>query len=129
MGGWTECCLSTAWHLEMDGGTEWMNAVIESYLHQFTLYKQDDSDHLLPMTALHIGIQPADTTNVSPFFLTHGWDMNVLDLFEEPTKRPKSEDSPITCGEQIIQKLKSTVELAQASMATAQELYEHYTNS
>ena len=34
-----ECHLLTVWHSEMDSGMEWMNTVIESYLHQFTLYK------------------------------------------------------------------------------------------
>ena len=81
------------------------------------------------MTALHIGIHSADATNVSPFFLMHGWDMNILNLFNEPMKRPRSEDSLIAHRKWIIQKLKDAVNLAQASMVTAQKLYKHYTNS
>ena len=67
----------------MDSGTEQMNAVIDVYLHHFVAYMQEDWNQLLPMAALHIVGQPADATGVSPFLLTHSWEINTLELFDE----------------------------------------------
>lgn len=113
----------------MDGSTEQLNTVIEVYLHHWCSYTQDDWHSLLPMTALHIAGRPADATGVSPFFLTHGWEMNALELFDEPQERTSRRAGPITLGERVVQRLREAVEWAQASMALAQESYEHYANT
>ena len=113
----------------MDGSTEQLNTVIEVYLHHWCSYTQDDWHSLLPMTALHITGRLVDATGVSPFFLTHGWEMNALELFDVPQECTSHYTGPIALGEHVVQQLQEAVEWAQASMAMAQESYEHYANT
>jgi transposase InsO family protein len=45
--------LSTAYHPQTDGQTEYINEVIEGYLHTFTSRRQDNWDDLLPSGEFH----------------------------------------------------------------------------
>lgn len=117
--------LSTAFHPETDGATERVNQVIEHYLRAYTAYGQDDWASLLPIAMLAINNRTATSTGISPFFLTHGYDTNAIQV-SEPLRETGS--SPIARGEAFVAKLREAQEWAQAAMASAQETQERYAN-
>lgn len=118
--------LSTAYHPETDGGTERMNAVVEAYLRTFVDYQQSRWKELLPCAELALCNRDAASTGMSAFFLCHGYHLEPIRLAESVAERPT--ESPVARGERIVKKLADAQELAQASLASAQELQEHYSN-
>ena len=120
--------LSTAYHPETDGATERANQVVEHYLRCYTTYLQDNWASLLPVAMLAINNRNATSTGISPFFLTHGYDVDLLDLAKGEEELRTSGGSPVARGEAFVAKLKEAVQVAQAAMATAQELQEEYAN-
>ncbi|KAL1952554.1 hypothetical protein VTO42DRAFT_4819 [Malbranchea cinnamomea] len=123
--------LSTAWYPETDGGTERLNVVVEAYIRHFTIYAQDNWYSLLPMVVLHIAARPANATGLSPFLLTYGWEVNVLELFGDSSSNVAApgQNSPEAQEECIVNRLRQALEWAQASMAAAQEDYECHANA
>jgi transposase InsO family protein len=119
--------LSTAYHPETDGSTEKMNATLETYLRMFVDWAQDDWAFLAPAAMLAINNRDAASTGVSPFFLDHGYNMEPLDLLEEPRGNENGKTSRQR-ADAIVTKLKGALELAQAAMATAQQIQEDATN-
>jgi len=120
--------LSTAYHPETDGATERANQVVEHYLRCYTTYLQDNWASLLPVAMLAINNRNATSTGISPFFLTHGYDVDLLDLARGREDLRTTGRSPVARGEAFVAKLKEAVQVAQAAMATAQELQEEYAN-
>lgn len=118
--------LSTAWHPETDGSTERLNAVVEDYLRQFTCFQQSDWKMLLPSCELALNNRPATSTGVSPFFLMHGYDLDVIQLSEPVEDRAMT--SPIAKGDAIAKKLSEALEFAQAALASSLERQEFYAN-
>ena len=119
--------LSTAWHPQTDGQTERMNAVVEDYLRKHCNYFQNDWSSLLPMAEIAINNRISSTTGMSPFFLTHGYDLEVIDLRDashEPTTRRKERE----IAKDIIEKLAQAADLAQTEMAAAQQRMEESAN-
>lgn len=119
--------LSTAYHPETDGSTERMNQNLEAYIRLFANYAQSNWAPLLTSAELAINNHDAASTGVSPFFLTHGYHLEVLQLTEETMSYPDARD-PVQRAENMITKLKEAREMAQASMALAQQSYEDYSN-
>ena len=76
--------LSTAYHPQTDGSTEQKNQVIEAYVRTFVSYAQDNWANLMPAAELAINNRDASSTGVSPFFLMHGYHVELLVLPEEP---------------------------------------------
>jgi hypothetical protein len=120
--------LSTAYHPETDGATERANQVVEHYLRCYTTYLQDDWASLLPVAMLAINNRNATSTGISPLFLTHGYDVDLLDLVKGQEELRTTGNSPVARGEAFVAKLKEAVEVAQAAIATAQEIQEEHTN-
>ena len=119
--------LSTAYHPETDGATERRNQEIQAYLRAFVAYNQKDWKRWLPMAAVALNAKPATTTGISPFFMTHGYEVRPIEMtarFDEQPKNP----NPRERGEAMIQKLKDASEWAQAAMAAAQQSHEEYAN-
>ena len=124
--------LSTAYHPQTDGATERMNSVWEAYIRSFTNWAQTDWATLCPMAQIAINGRNATSTGVSPFFLQHGYDIDPLQL-QTPEGRALPLGTPDNCSdnekaEQIVSKLRSVLELAQASMASAQQEQERQAN-
>lgn len=119
--------LSTAFHPETDGATERMNQEVEVYLRSFVVLAQDNWDSLLPMAELAINNRDATTTGVSPFFLSHGYHMEPLHLFEDvdPVDTPRS---PVQQADTIVAKIVGATEWAQVAMAVAQQEQEDTAN-
>ena len=117
--------LSTAFHPETDGSTERTNQELEAYLRCFVSYYQDDWEQLLPIAMLAINGRPSSVTGMSPFFATHGYNIEPIEV-EEPLRTEGK--TPIAQGEALISKLKEATEVAQTMIAAAQERYETYAN-
>lgn len=119
--------LSTAFHPETDGSTERMNQTLETYLRMFVDWGQTNWATLLPLGELAINVREAASTGVSPFFLTHGYHMNPVEVHEEELSL-SSGDSPIQRADRVVRRLREAAEWAQAAMATAQQTQEETTN-
>ena len=121
--------LSTAFSPETDGSTERMNQTVETYLRNFVDHAQDNWATMLPSAELAINNREAASTRVSPFFLTHGYHVDVLDLkaeLGEDTRHKRL--SPIQKADNMIRKLKQASEWAQTAMAAAQQDQEAVAN-
>lgn len=117
--------LSTAYHPETDGSTERANQEVETYLRTFVAYEQDDWTQWIPLAQISINNKPATSTQISPFFMCHGYNAEeiTIDAQEKfPVKTPASR------GQQVVEKLKEAHEFAQMSMAVAQQAQEKYAN-
>jgi len=118
--------LSTAFHPETDGSTEHMNQVLEPYLRAFVDYAQDDWARLLPMAELAINNRDSISTGVSPFFLSHGYHVEPLEVTE--SLRTGKGVSPVQRADGIVRKLREATEWAQMAMAAAQQRQEDSAN-
>ncbi|KAL5612428.1 uncharacterized protein BROUX77_002584 [Berkeleyomyces rouxiae] len=131
---WTEVCrqlsitrrLSTAFHPETDGAQERSNQEIETYLRAFTAFLQDDWAALLPQAQVALNNRTATATGLSPFFFTHGYNIDPLDLTTD--HEPGSTVSPATAGHNWLAKHRDATAFAQASMAVALETQERHAN-
>ena len=119
--------LSTAYHPETDGATERMNQTVETYLRTFVNGAQDNWVDLVPIAELAINNRDAHSTGVSPFFLTHGYHVEPLQLKETPqiARVPRG---PIQQADLIVRQLQEAREWAQTSMAVAQQEQEEAAN-
>jgi len=60
--------LSTAYHLQTDGQTEFTNAILEQYLQCYVDYQQSDWSSLLPLAKFAYNNTAQSSTQVMPFF-------------------------------------------------------------
>lgn len=124
--------LSTAYHPETDGQTERHNSTLEVYLRLFVRFEQNDWKRLLPMAELALNGRVSAATGVSPFFLTHGYNLSP---FDPPIEEPRinstittPEPSPIQKAETIVRKLAGAMDWARASIAYANQQMEANAN-
>jgi transposase InsO family protein len=123
--------LSTAYHPETDGSTERMNQVLEEILRHFCNYQGDDWDTWLPIAQLAVLGRESTATGVSSFFLSHGYHPNIGSVLEWDNMarpNPTNRRNPAAVAEETVTKLKNCVELAQATMASAQQRMEDIQN-
>ncbi|KAJ6436286.1 retrovirus polyprotein [Purpureocillium lavendulum] len=99
--------LSTAWHPETDGATERANQEVERYIRIFTTYAQDDWDELLPAAAMALNNRTATSTGLSPFFFTHGYHLEPVQVKE--VLRPDGK-SPVAKAEGIVRRFQEATE-------------------
>jgi len=60
--------LSTAYHPETDGQTEWVNQILEQYLWVYINYQQDNWVNLLPLAEFAYNNTSHSATMATPFF-------------------------------------------------------------
>jgi hypothetical protein len=121
--------LSTAYHPETDGSTEQKNQVLEAYLSAFATYTQEDWAEHLPSAELAINNRNATSTGISSFFMTHGYNVDPIQVDEELDERNgRARLSPIAAGEQVVKRLKDAREWAEAAIAAAQQAQELHAN-
>jgi len=65
--------LSTAYHPETDGQTEWVNQILEQYLWVYINYQQDNWVNLLPLAKFAYNNTSHSVTMVTPFFANKGF--------------------------------------------------------
>jgi len=119
--------LSTAYHPETDGSTERRNQEVERFLRIFTTYSQSDWAKWLPVAQVALNNRPAASTGISPFFLSHGYDIDPVELRHEAPGNINPRH-PRAAAEDTVQKLKDAYNWAQAAMAAAQEQQEQIAN-
>jgi hypothetical protein len=135
---WTMLCgkmeikqrLLTAYHLQTDGSTERMNAVIEVYLRAYIDWSQTDWARWTSTAQMAIKEQIAISTGVSPFFLQHEYDVDPVQEDEGWTS--KQHNRKISCPNEaavaMIEKFKKVFNYVQAGMAEAQQAQELQAN-
>ena len=69
-----EALISTPCHLETDGQTERVNAILEQYLRAYVNYLQDDWEAWLHLAEFATNNHASETTGMSPFFANYGQD-------------------------------------------------------
>jgi len=65
--------MSTVFHPQTDGQTEWLNQTIKAYLRAFTSKEQDDWAHLLPMAEFAYNNSTTTGNGMSPFYANYGF--------------------------------------------------------
>jgi hypothetical protein len=73
------------------------------------IYLQDDWASLLPVAMLAINNRNTTSTGISPFFLTYGYDVDLLDLAKGQEELCTSGGSLVVHGEAFVAKLKEAV--------------------
>lgn len=119
--------LSTAYHPETDGSTERMNQTVEGYLRRFCNYQQSDWSDWLSICELAINNRDSATTGVSPFFLSHGYNVEPLDLPPLPSAYAPA-STMREHAERMVKKLADARQHAEASMAFSQQRMEENSN-
>src|SRR5260221_14372246 len=64
---------TSGYHPEGNGQMEWINQVLEQYLHTYTNYQQDNWAPLLPLVEFAYNNTASATMGVSPFFANKGY--------------------------------------------------------
>ena len=118
--------LSTAYHPQTDGATERMNQTAETSLRTYIDFDQRNWVRLLPIAELAINNKDAVSTGVSPFFLSHGYHVKILETDEELHAAGNEIRSPIQKADNIFTKLKQTSDWAQTAMVVAQQEQQQY---
>ena len=119
--------LSTAFHPQTDRATERANAVVETYLCSYVCYDQGDWEKLIPIAELAINTRTSSATRVSPFYLTHGYDLLLFGLTEDLPEQ-SADQSPIQIRENIAHIIKEAMDWAKASLAYSQQEAEYQAN-
>ncbi len=110
----------TAYYPETDGSTEQKNQVVEAYLLVFVTYTQEDWAEYLPSAELAINNRNAALTGISPFFMTHSYNVDLIQIDEQLEERDENARlSLVTRGKQVIKKLLDTRNWAEAAIAIA----------
>jgi hypothetical protein len=117
--------LSTSFSPETDGSTERANEVVQTVLRELVDWSQEDWVKWLQVGVSAICGRNAASTGIAPFFMTHGWNQEVFQ-FELPPD--DNRESPVSSADRVLQKLKEVRELAEATMASAQEAQEKAAN-
>ena len=73
----TKLVMSTAYHPQTDGQTERANRTLEEMLRSYVNWRQTDWDEHLPVLEMAINNARNATTGFSPFYLNHGFEMQL----------------------------------------------------
>ncbi len=93
---------------------------METYLSVFVTYTQEDWAEYLPSAELAINNRNAASTGISPFFMTHGYNVNLIQINEQLEERDENARlSPVVRGKQVIKKLLDARNWAEAAIAIA----------
>ena len=65
--------MSTAYHPQTDGQTEWTNQVLEGYRTNFVNYDQNDWYQLLPLAVHAYNNSVTNPHGMSPFYVNYGF--------------------------------------------------------
>ncbi|KAL2887154.1 hypothetical protein HOO65_050275 [Ceratocystis lukuohia] len=117
---------TTAYHPATNGAVERMNAEVKSKLAKLGA----QGPHwlkALPMVEFALNATPSSATQVSPFFLSHGYHPKTIDT-EQPQLPAPNPDGPLGQAERVLQKLKNNVEWARANLTMTRAAMENTAN-
>ena len=118
--------LSTAFHPQTDGSTERANQEVQAYIRAFVTYAQGDWGNLLPVGMLAINNRNTTPAGLSPFFITHGYHIDAIQMKE--IEDPSPATSQRGNAEAFIRKLQEVTEFTQAAIAAGQQRTEDAVN-
>ncbi|KAI1006411.1 hypothetical protein K3495_g1803 [Podosphaera aphanis] len=118
--------LSTAFHPETDGATERMNQEVLAYLRAFISFSQMEWVSMLPTAQLAINNRDSSVSKLSPFFLTHGYHAEPVQLMSAEDKTPLSVRAKRAV--KFVERIQEAQEFAAAAMAAAQQTMEEQAN-
>jgi hypothetical protein len=126
---WAELCqlvgterrLTTAYNPRSDGQVERWNQEIQAILRGVVNYAQTDWPSFLPGTMFAINNRQSSTHGMSPFYITHGYHPDPIQLVEpeHPSKGGAAA---------MVERWNEAQEVAQAAMGWAQEQMEAQAN-
>lgn len=125
----TKPTLSTAFHPETDGQTEIVNQALKQYLRTYINYAQDNWVDLLPLAEFEANSAVNETTKVSPFMATKGY--NPRSGLEPP--RPWTAVNPAASqrgqdADKFIEDISRNREWLKKQMQLSQALYAEQAN-
>ncbi|KAJ6436050.1 hypothetical protein O9K51_11425 [Purpureocillium lavendulum] len=112
-------------HPQTDGGQERMNQEIEKMLRAWVTYAQTNWGDLLPVVTTALNNRDATATGMSPFFFTHGYHMDPIQLKED---RPAATKPGQKIAEDFVARIQEASDWAQAAIAWAQDRQERAAN-
>ncbi|GAA5874668.1 hypothetical protein JCM1840_007442 [Sporobolomyces johnsonii] len=89
----TKLSMSTAYHPQSDGITEWLNQTLEQYLRMYINYQQDDWEDLLPLAQYVYNDTLHSSTKTTPFFATYGFHPTFAVSFEDSSNKHRDADA------------------------------------
>ena len=84
--------MSTAYHTQTDGGTEWMNQIIEAYLRIYCRNRPNEWINYITNMEFTHNQHMAQEHNASPFFLMMGYNPQAIPTSVPPTNVPTVEE-------------------------------------
>jgi hypothetical protein len=87
---------STAYHSQMDGLTEHTNQTLETYLHTYCSYQQDDWVDYLPLAEFSFNSSENTSTHSTPFYANLGFNPSEFHPHSDPIPFSLSEDPVLT---------------------------------
>lgn len=79
----------------------------------------------MPIAQICLDNRPNQVTGLSPFFLTHGYNIKHIETVEAPQGNPQN---PKEKAQDLVSKLKDAQDFAEMSMVLAQQQQEYYSN-
>ena len=110
--------LSTAFHPQTDGQTEWMNQELEQYLRFFIEHRQKDWPEWLAAAEFAINNKVHMATKVSPFMANYGKELR---MGGDIRKKGKVESAT-----EFVERMKKVQEEAGAALRKTQEEMKRY---
>jgi len=86
--------MSTAFHPQTNGQTEWLNQTIEAYLRAFVTKEQDDWVRLLPMAEFAYNNSVTTGNGMSPFYANYGFHPVAMNPASTEPLNPASKIYP-----------------------------------
>jgi hypothetical protein len=114
-----ELRLSTSFHPQTDGQTERSNRTLEAVLRNFVNQRNNNWDEFLTTTEIAINNSKQASTKFSPFYLNHGYHMNLP--FLNHTHSNATERSTVPAAEAMFQSIRESTEQAIENLKKAQE--------
>ena len=110
--------LSTAFHSQTDGQTEWMNQELEQYLRFFIEHRQKDWLEWLAVAEFAINNKVHTATKVLPFMANYGKELRMGGDI-----RRKGKVESVT---EFVERMKKVQEEAEAALRKTQEEMKRY---
>lgn len=136
---WTHLCrlwniqkkMSSAFHPETDGQSEIANQELERFLRTYCNYLQDDWDKYLIDAEAAINALPSESTKISPFMATNGYepinpfDLEATQVLPDTSMQGKKERKKAV---RFAEQAKERWEFCQENISLAQSRQEEYAN-
>lgn len=131
---WAELCkivgierkLTTAYNPRSDGHVERWNQEIQTILRGVVSYAQEDWPLFLDGTMFALNNRVNTTYGMSPFYVTHGFHPDTVELKEEEYNTTRSANANDAAS--FVDRMLEAQEIAQAAMGWAQERMEAEAN-